>query len=108
MKSKEVIQHIVEWLKTYSDNSGTEGFVVGISGGIDSAVTSVLCAMTGKRLIMVNLPIRQNKSEYDRGKEHIGNVLKQFTNAEAREVDLTPVLDSCEKALPEEVQEFLV
>jgi len=108
MKSKEVIKYIVDWLRTYSDNSGTEGFVIGISGGIDSAVTSVLCAMTGKRVILLNMPIRQNKNEFDRGNEHIEKVTGQYKNAESRLVDLTPVLDSCEKTFPPDVQEFLV
>ena len=51
MKNKEVVEHIVNWLKAYSDNSKTEGFVIGISGGIDSALTSTLCALTGKKVI---------------------------------------------------------
>ena len=40
------IEHIVSWLKNYEDGAGVQGFVVGVSGGIDSAVTSTLCAMT--------------------------------------------------------------
>jgi NAD+ synthase len=108
MKTKEVIKYIVEWLKDYSISSGTDGFVIGISGGIDSAVTSVLCAMTGKRVIMLNMPIRQNRNEFDRGNEHIKKVKSQFKNCESVEVDLTPVLESCEKVFPAEVQEFLV
>jgi len=51
MKHNNIIQHIVNWLKTYSENSKTEGFVIGISGGIDSALTSTLCALTGKKVI---------------------------------------------------------
>ena len=108
MKAKEVIKHIVGWLKDYSDSSGTNGFVIGISGGIDSAVTSVLCAMTGKRVIMLNMPIRQNKNEFDRGNEHINKVKSTFKNCESELVDLTPVLASCEKTFPAEIQEFLV
>ncbi len=59
MKNKEVIHHIVDWLKNYIQQSGTHGFVIGISGGIDSAVTSTLCALTGHRVIVLNLPIKQ-------------------------------------------------
>ncbi|MEY3087320.1 MAG: hypothetical protein RLZ93_1245, partial [Bacteroidota bacterium] len=40
-------QHIVDWLSAYRQNARSEGFVVGISGGIDSALTSTLCALTG-------------------------------------------------------------
>ena len=51
MKNKLVIDHIIHWLKQYSEQSKTNGFVIGISGGIDSAVTSTLCAKTGKPVI---------------------------------------------------------
>ena len=71
MKQQEIINHIVNWLKEYSINSKTDGFVIGISGGIDSALTSTLCALTGKKVTCLNMPIRQHKTEYDRGNEHI-------------------------------------
>ena len=47
MQTEKVIDHIVNWLKDYATNAGVKGFVIGISGGIDSAVTSTLCAKTG-------------------------------------------------------------
>ena len=50
MKSPEkVAQHIIKWLSTYVKNADMNGFVIGISGGIDSAVTSTLCAKKKKR-----------------------------------------------------------
>jgi NAD+ synthase len=48
MKKKETIQHISGWLNSYCEDSGMKGFVVGVSGGIDSALTSTLCALTNK------------------------------------------------------------
>lgn len=107
MESKKIIEHIVAWLKNYSDASRTEGFVIGISGGIDSAVTSTLCAMTGKKVIAVNMPIRQFKNEFDRSNEHIEWLTAKFKNVEADKVDLTPVLESFEKTLKSDVQDFL-
>lgn len=107
MKSKDICQHIVNWLKEYSDASKTNGFVIGISGGIDSAVTSTLCAMTGKRLLVINMPIRQFKTEFDRSNEHIEWLKKNFRNVESVTVELTPVLDAFEAALPTETQDFL-
>jgi NAD+ synthase len=98
----------VSWLNTYCENSKTTGFVIGISGGIDSAVTSTLCAMTGKRVIVLTMPIRQFKNELDRSNEHIEWLRKRFGNVEAGRVDLTPVLESFEKVLSTEVQDFLV
>ena len=51
------IDYIVDWLKSYANQAGSDGFVIGISGGIDSAVTSKLCARTGLKVIALNLPI---------------------------------------------------
>ena len=56
MKTKIIIEFIVNWLDEYASKAGMDGFVLGISGGIDSAVTSTLCAMTRKKLICLNLP----------------------------------------------------
>jgi len=107
MKNKEVIDHIVSWLKNYVQQSGTQGFVVGISGGIDSAVTSTLCALTGYRLIVLNLPIKQFKTEFDRSNEHINWLTQNFKNAESETVELTNVLNAFENTLPETIQDFL-
>ncbi|MEO6302225.1 MAG: NAD(+) synthase [Bacteroidia bacterium] len=107
MNSKGVIDHIVSWLKEYSNTSKTEGFVVGISGGIDSAVTSTLCALTEKKVIVLNLPIRQFKTEFDRSAEHIKWLRANFKNVETATVDLTGALESVEKIFPKEIQDFL-
>lgn len=107
MKAQETIDHIVKWLKNYSERSNTSGFVVGISGGIDSAVTSTLCALTGKRTIVLNMPIRQFKNEFDRGNEHIEWLIQNFKNVERDTVELTPVLESFEKAFVPDLQDFL-
>jgi NAD+ synthase len=103
MKTPEICTHIVTWLRAYSENSRTEGFVVGISGGVDSAVTSTLCAMTGKKVIVLNMPIRQHKAESDRGQEHILWLKKKFSNVESFKVELTGVMDSIEQTLPRDV-----
>ena len=107
MKKKEIVDHIAHWLKTYSDKSGTEGFVIGISGGIDSAVTSTLCALTGKKVICLNMPIRQLKNEYDRGNEHIKWLKNKFPHVTSYEVNLTPVFEQMEKTYDPAIQDFL-
>lgn len=99
--------HIVEWLKAYSESSKTGGFVVGISGGIDSAVTSTLCALTGKRVVALNMPIRQFKAEFDRSAEHIAWLTATYKNVESATVDLTPVLESLENTFDKDLQDFL-
>jgi NAD+ synthase len=107
MKYTEIINHIVSWLKTYSDNSKTEGFVIGISGGIDSALTSTLCAMTGKKVICLNMPIRQHKTEFDRGNEHIQWLKETYKNVNSAEVNLTPIFEEMENSYDKELQDFL-
>jgi len=107
MNYKEVIVYIIGWLKDYSDHSGTNGFVVGISGGIDSAVTSTLCALTGKKVLVLNMPIRQHANEFNRSAEHIKWLKSKFKNVESETVELTSVLESFEKVLPNDTQDFL-
>lgn len=107
MQKKEVIDFIVNWLLQYGNNSKTNGFVVGISGGIDSALTSTLCAKTGKPVICLNMPIHQIKAEYDRGNEHINWLEKNFKNVSSFEVNLTETFKSMTHVLPQDVQDWL-
>ena len=71
MKKKETIQHIVRWLKKYCEQAGMQGFVVGVSGGIDSALSSTLCALTQMPVVVLNMPILQQKNQYSLAKAHI-------------------------------------
>jgi len=107
MKTKEIINYIVTWLSEYSEKSKTNGFVVGISGGVDSAVTSTLCAKTGKNVIVLNMPIRQHSAEYERANEHIAWLKKNFENVTSHEVELTPVFEELERTLPSGIQDWL-
>ncbi len=107
MKKQETIQHIVNWLNHYSEQSRTNGFVIGISGGIDSALTSTLCAMTGKQVICLNMPIHQHKAEYDRGHEHIDWLKNKYNNVSSHEVELTETFKTISSALPTETHDWL-
>jgi len=107
MNAEKIKSHIVQWLLDYKEKSGMQGFVVGISGGIDSAVTSKLCALSGCRTIALNMPIRQFKAEHDRSLEHIQHLKKLYANVESETVDLTSVLEAFENCLPNEIQDFL-
>ena len=62
-------EKIVNWLKDYATNAKVNGFVIGISGGIDSAVTSYLCTLTGLEVLCLEMPIHQAKNQVDRGKK---------------------------------------
>lgn len=57
MQTEKIIDYVVNWLKEYATNAGMKGFVIGISGGIDSAVTSTLCAKTGLSVLCLEMPI---------------------------------------------------
>jgi NAD+ synthase len=107
MKNQEVIRYIVNWLLQYSEKSHTEGFVIGISGGIDSAVTSILCARTGKKVICLNMPIHQRKPEYDRSHQHITWLKSNYKNVVSYEVELSKPFQSISEALPGEIQDWL-
>lgn len=107
MQEKLVIDHIVGWLKDYAAKSNTKGFVVGISGGIDSALTSTLCALTGLDVICINMPIHQFKAEFDRSNEHIDWLQRQFLNVRKEKIDLTESFETLKSALPKSTHTHL-
>lgn len=101
MQTEKIIQHIVSWLKDYIETSHQKGFVIGISGGIDSAVTSTLCAMTGYPLLNLEMPIHQEANQADRAKKHIEWLKDNFNSPiDSIEVDLTSTFDDLVSALP--------
>ena len=77
---KEISEDCSEWLKEYSKKSKTKGFVIGDSGGIDSAVVSTLCAMTGLDVLILEMPIHQNQEEVTRAKKHISWLKENYKN----------------------------
>lgn len=103
MNYSSVTKYIVEWLKTYVEKSKVNGFVIGISGGIDSAVTSTLCALTGKQVLTLNMPIRQAPQQFNRGAEHINWLKNHFNNVSSQIVDLTTPFNALEANFPQEV-----
>lgn len=100
LKIPEVNEYIVNWLKDYANNAKVSGFVVGVSGGIDSAVTSTLCAQTGLKTLCVELPIHQAISQINRKKEHIQQLKERFPNVESIQIDLTESFETLKKTLP--------
>jgi NAD+ synthase len=93
MKAASIQNHIVNWLKSYAENAGVKGFVIGVSGGIDSATTSTLCALTGLEVTVVNMPIHQAENQVDRGMAHMNWLASKFDNVKIAEVPLTSVFD---------------
>ena len=105
MQTEKVIDHIVNWLKEYAANANCKGFVIGISGGIDSAVTSTLCAKTGLDLLCLEMPIHQGKNQVSRANNHINWLVGNFTDVNRQLVELTPVFDSLVNAFPKVTNE---
>jgi len=100
MTAKQRITHIVKWLKAYAKSAKISTFVVGISGGIDSSVVSALCARTGIRTIVVQMPIRQNKKLNNRSSMQATWLIDNFKdNVTYMSMDLTTVFSSFEKNL---------
>jgi len=111
MKNPEkVIAHIVEWLQSYTEKSDMKGFVVGVSGGIDSAVTSTLCSKTGLPVIALEMPIYQAANQVSRAQDHLQWLKARFDNVTPNTISLTGVFDAFKKGLPptdEQQQQFL-
>ncbi|MDE1205758.1 NAD(+) synthase [Tenacibaculum larymnensis] len=101
MNTPKVAEHIINWLKDYATNAKVNGFVVGISGGIDSAVTSTLCAKTGLPTLCVELPIHQAKSQVSRANEHIKLLRERFSNVSEAEVNLTSTFEDFKTVVPQ-------
>lgn len=101
MNSERVANHIVNWLKSYAESANVNGFVVGVSGGIDSAVTSTLCAKTGLQTICVEMPIHQDPSQVSRAQEHIAQLKNRFSNVSSVRADLTESFETFQQAFSE-------
>ena len=100
IKVGEVNTLIVKWLKDYATSAKVNGFVIGISGGVDSAVTSTLCAQTGLTTLCVEMPIHQDSTQVNRGREHIEQLKKRFPNVKSTEADLTTVFETFKNNVP--------
>ena len=107
MQTDKVVDHIVNWLKEYATQAGMNGFVIGISGGIDSGLTSTLCAMTGFPTLCIEMPIHQAQSQVTRAQEHIAQLKERFDNVSNIEIELTDFFETFKKAVPETTENEL-
>ncbi len=103
MRTEAVSQYIVEWLIQRLESSKAQGFVVGVSGGIDSAVTSTLCAKTGFPVIVLNMPIHQEPTQHNRAIEQSEWLMNSFDNVQATTIDLTDSFEEIKKIEFEQV-----
>ncbi len=96
MKAKKRIKIIVDWIKTYAEKHHVESLVVGVSGGIDSAVVSTLCAHTGISTIAVSMPILQSQHTHSLSLKHGEWLDNNFDNVVHYTLDLTPTFKQFE------------
>ena len=101
MNSDKKIEHISNWIKEYisSLNFQSPSLIIGVSGGIDSAVTSTLCCKTGFRTIAVSMPIKQNASQHELSLKHLDWLNANYNNVDTMIIELDDVFKSFEKTM---------
>ena len=100
MELEKIKNFIVEWIDDYTKKHCIKNLIVGISGGIDSALTSTLCAMTGINTIVVSLPISQSKNELENAIKHMNWLNQNYPNIHATTIELTELLEKYRKTIP--------
>ena len=98
MQKEKITEKIVNWLKDYAEKAHVNGYVIGVSGGVDSGVVSTLCAMTGLKTLLIEMPIHQKEDQVSRALDHIENLKSRFPNVEAISVNLTSTFDELYKS----------
>ena len=101
MQTSERINYIKNWILDYCKSMPKEAktLVVGISGGIDSSVTSTICALTGKKTVVLSMPIKQIKEQQDLSSKHQKWLKSKFKNVESHLVELDDVFKSFKNSL---------
>jgi len=101
MKQSEKVIYISNWIKNYVEamSKKAESLIIGVSGGIDSSVSSTLCAMTGLKTIVLSLPIKQKSLQHDLSLMHQEWLVKNFKNVEAQTLNLDKLFKTFENTL---------
>ena len=101
MNPAEKVKYISNWIKSYVDQmpSKAQSLVIGISGGIDSSVSSTLSAMTGLKTIVLTMPIKQKENQHDLSLKHQEWLTKKFKNVEAHTISLDKLFETFSSTL---------
>ena len=101
MNPSEKVKYISNWIKAYVDQmpKKAESLVIGISGGIDSSVSSTLSAMTGLKTIVLSMPIKQKENQHDLSLKHQDWLVKKFKNVQAHTISLDKLFESFSSTL---------
>ena len=101
MSPSEKVKYISNWIKSYVDQmpNKAQSLVIGISGGIDSSVSSTLSAMTGLRTIVLSMPIKQKENQHDLSLKHQTWLVEKFKNVEAHTIELDKLFETFSSTL---------
>ena len=108
MNSSEKINYISNWIRDYAEsiNNKPKTLVIGVSGGVDSALTSTLCARTGLKTIAVSMPIKQNSSQHDLSLRHLKFLKDNFSNLETKIIELDRVFKTFQDTMKNDDSEL--
>ena len=108
MNSSEKINYISNWIRNYAEsiNNKPKTLVIGVSGGVDSALTSTLCARTGLKTIAVSMPIKQNSSQHDLSLRHLKFLNDNFSNIETKIIELDRVFKTFQDTMKNDDSEL--
>lgn len=98
--NKEIIDRIVTWIRDYAEGSGISNLVIGISGGIDSALVSTLCCKTGLKVHLVSMPIHQELDQLQRANKHMEKLQEEYPDVSLHYASLSNVYDMMESMIP--------
>ena len=101
MQTSKRIDYIKQWILDYCKSMPKEpdSLVIGISGGIDSSVTSTICALTGKKTIVLSMPIKQIKEQHDLSLKHKNWLKEKFKNVEDHLINLDLLFETFKHSL---------
>ena len=108
MNSNDKINYISMWIKDYAESISNKPktLVIGVSGGVDSALTSTLCAKTGLKTIAVSMPIKQNLSQHDLSLRHLKFLKDSFSNVETKTIELDNVFKTFQDTMQNDDSEL--
>ena len=101
MNSKDKIAYIINWIKIYAKSIKSQpvSLIIGVSGGVDSALTSTLCAHTGLKTIAISMPIKQNSSQHDLSLRHLDYLKDNFDNVDCKIIKLDNIFKTFESTM---------
>ena len=103
---EKTTRYIMKWMRKYLRKSGCDGFVVGVSGGIDSAVTSTLCGLTQKPTLALGMPIHSDRKSMVYSAGHLRRLELDFPEVRSNMIELSDAFDSFKDAMGEDPDDF--